>query len=368
MKKATLIAAALICAYLFVAGIASAQHLKPKQDKAPAPLAQAQVTWAKQTPHPPNPTVRTPVAGYSPNFAAPQPATRELLKRDANRLIRWQGWLDIDPFSVSVLNQMQKRLGADIQLGSYTIEEPAIAEAVAKASADNPTFKMNPNLEIGNGQLFEGDKATFYVWTYRHNFTDKGLYQLYVSVKGKMDIGEGWIKVPIQEERVLHNDIQSLYYEFGNLGLPGGVKKVWGTVYADVEIWRGAVVHVNHKGELLMAGREDLGDWALKLTPEDESREVGVQGGLKPLNEGPYVHVPVNYDPVSRVNYDPVSLWERAPSLIGNPNYDPRRATGAAFVEPLERAITIGENSLQKQAGDVQRRVNTVTPFRFRAR
>jgi len=378
MKKATLIAATLVCAYLFAAGTASAQLLKPKQAKAPAPQARAQTVKALQShPHPfpgmgkvgpvvlvpvpydalqsytpPFPVVRTPVAGYSPSLAIPQPATKELLTLDANRLIRWQGWLNVDAFSVSVLNQMQKRLGTDIQLGSYTIAESAIAEAVAKTMTRNSTFKMNPNLEIDAGQVFEDDTATFYVWTYRHNYTDKGLYQLYVSVKGKMDIGEVYRTYAVPPTRVLHNDIQSLHYEFGNRGY-GGIHGEWVRVIADVEIWRGVVVHVNHKGELVVAGTQNMDDWALP--------EVGeVPGGLRPLDDEPYVHVPVNPDPVSE--------WERAPSLVRNPNYVPRRATGAAFVEPLERAISIGENSFQMQAGDVQRRVNTVNPYRFRFR
>ena len=349
MKKATLIVAALICAYLFPSGIASAQIFHKKVLVTPQMRSSAQTTWTLQSPTPPFPVVRTPVAGYSPNFAAPQPATKELLKTDANRLIRWQGWLDVDAFSVSILNQMQKRIGADIQLGSYTIEEPAVSRAVAKAMAENPTFRVNPNLEIGNGQPFEGGKATLYVWTYRHNFTDKGLYQLYVSVRGIMDIGDEYREFP--PKQVLHNDIQSLYYEFGNLG-PYGTGGEWVTVYADIEIWRGVVVHVDHTGRLIVAGTESLGkDWAL---PEDGE----VPGGLVPLNEGPYVHVPVNPAPVSE--------WERAPALICNPNYNPQCATGAAFVEPLERALSIKENTIQKQAGNVQKRVNTVTPFRYR--
>jgi len=353
MKKATLIAAALICAYLFAAGTASAQLFQHRLVKS-TPQSSAQTVHAEQSPTPPFPVVRTPVAGYSPNLAAPQPATMELLKRDANRLIRWQGWLDIDAFSVSILNQMQKRLGTDIQLGSYTIAESTIAEAVAKAVTNNSTFKMNPNLEIDAGQMFEGNTATFYVWTYRHNYTDKGLYQLYVSVKGKMDIGEEYRTYTVPPTQVLHNDIQSLYYEFGNLGPHGGgIHGEWARVIADIEIWRGVVVHVNNKGELIVAGTQNMDDWALPGVGE-------VPGGLRPLDDEPYVHVPVNPDPVSE--------WERAPSLICNPNYDPKRATGAAFVEPLERAISIRENTEQKEAGDVQTRVRVVNPFRFRFR
>ena len=294
MKKAMIIATALICATLLVAENASAQ--------------------------------KTPVAGFSPNLADPQPATSATLTTDANRLIRWQGWLDIDAFSVSVLNQMQKQLGRGIEVGSFTLSEPSIAEAVAKAKASDPTFVVNPNLY--EGASFEGT-PTLYIWTYRHNFADRGLYQLYVSAKGKMDIGEGWrTPSPIA---VRHKDIQSLAYEFGSDGSAGRPAYPI-PVIVDVEIWRGAVVFVNARGELEVAGNE---------------------AGVITLD-----------GPVERL---PISDWERAPSLICNPNYDPRRATGAAFVEPLERAITIRENMNQLRAGDVQKRVRTVTPFQFRA-
>ena len=338
MKKATLIAAALFCACLLTAGIASAQRegglLGKHLNRGPAPLGQPQVMWTQQSPTPPFPTVRTPVAGYSPNLAAPQPATRATLTTDANRLIRWQGWLDIDAFSVSVLNQMQKQLGSGIELGSYTITEPAVLEAVLKAKANNSTFEMNPNLEEGNGGNFIST-PTLYVWTYRHNFTDTGLYQLYVSAKGKMDIGTEIVWHSDPDKPVRHKDIQSLAYEFGSDSLTaGGSTPREVRVIADIEIWRGTVVRVNARGELEVVG--------------NEAGVVTIDG--------------------RGVESAPMSEWERAPSLICNPNYDPRRATGAAFVEPLERAITIRENTVQKQAGDVQRRVNTVTPFRFRTR
>ena len=334
MKKATLLAAALVCATLLIAGTASAQKAKICPPKAQSSLSQT--VWAQQSPHPPNPTVRTPVAGYSPNFAAPQPATMATLTPDANRLIRWEGWLDVDAFSVSVLNQMQKTLesGVNTYTGSFDISEPAIAEAVLKAKASDPTFVMNPNLEKDAGAYFEKvSTPTLYVWTYRHNFADKGLYQLYVSVKGKMDIGTA-LRPWTRDWTVPHNDIQSLNYEFGGDGTGGtaGIEEC--AVIVDIEIWRGAVVELDATGAIAVVGN--------------------------------LAEVIVNYE--GKVEAAPMSDWERAPSLVCNPNYNPKAATGAAFVEPLERAISIRENAIQKQAGDVQKRVNTVTPFRYRYR
>lgn len=336
MKKISLIVAALVCACLFAAGTASAGQKKsaPQQSKS-------QVVWTKQSPHPPFPTERTPVAGFSPNLAFPQPATKATLYEGANRLIRWEGWLDVDAFSVSVLNQMQKQLGKGIEVGSFTIAEPSIADAVFQAET-NPAyrnFKKNENLEEDAGANFEGT-PTLYVWTYRHNYTDTGLYQLYISAQGRMDIGTALIKKS-REWDLPHKDIQALRYEFSGDGSDGRDEWVQIPVYAPVEIWRGAVAKVNAKGELEIVGNE-----------------AGVRAGL---------HNPENpNEPDEIVEAFPLCDWEQAPSLCGNPNYNPKDATGAAFVEPLERAISIAENTVQKRAGNVQARVRTFTPFRNR--
>ena len=329
MKKKCLFVAALVCAVMVTAGIASAGRPKSLS-------ASGQTVWAQQSPTPPYPTIRTPVAGYSPNFAAPQPATMATLERDANRLIRWEGWLDVDAFSVSILNQMQKQLEADVNTftGSFTLSDPAIAAAVLKEKTSDPTFEMNPNLEVGVN--FERTPTPqLYVWTYRHNFTDSGLYQLYVSVKGKIDIGTSWLR-GVDREQILHKDIQSLNYEFGSDGSNNRPWEKQLPVFADIEIWRGAVAKVNAKGGLEIVGNE---------------------GGVIP-----------NYPDYNEetVQAAPMVDWERAPSLLGNHNYNPQCATGAAFVEPLERAISINANKDQKRAGDVQKRVRTVTPFRYR--
>ena len=309
MKNVTLVTTALICACLIAAGTASAE--------------------------------RTPVAGFSPNFADPQPATAATLTEDANRLIRWQGWLDVDAFSASILEQMQKQLAAgSLDLGKFTLAERSIAEAVAKAQAEVPGFIMNENLRTGERFRPDATPPAFYVWTYRHNFADTGLYQLYISVKGEMLLGQR----PGGGGIVRHRDIQSLGYEFGHDGSKDGEM---GPFYGDVEIWRGAVVRVNARGVLEFVGNE-----------------AGVVVG------------PQHDEPVEKA---PVADWERAPSLIGNLNYDPTKATGAAYVEPLERSVPVHENSVQKATGTVQKptgdlrkdvqeqgRVRTISPFRYR--
>jgi len=310
MKNVTLVTTALICACLIAAGTASAQE---PQRMVPEPA---------------------PVAGFSPNFADHQPITGSgqdpwpSLTRDANRLVRWQGWLDVDAFSTSVLNQMQKRVAnGDIKLGEFTLVEGSIAEAVVKAKAQYPVFIMNDRLNTGENIT----DVKLYVWLYRHNFADKGLYQLYISAKGRMLIG----KYQGPGEPVPHRDIQSLGYEFsGNSATGPGMRDC----YADVEIWRGAVVRVDATGAITVVGNE-----------------AGVVVG--PLEDEP-------------VESAPLALWERAPSLINNPHYNPLAATGAAFVEPLDRVEKISGNTVQQRAGSVQneQRVRVVTPFRYRNR
>jgi hypothetical protein len=305
MKKATLIASALVCAYLLTAGIAPAQ---------------------------------TSVAGFSPNFADPQPVVKgATLTEDANRLIRWQGWMDVDAFSASVLEQMQKQLeNGGIETGKFTLAERSVFDAVQEAKAKDTSFVMNDRLSA------EGESITdvkLYVWTYRHNFTDTGLYQLYVSAKAKVLIGKGYGRGPGQSPvAVRHKDIQSLGYEFGSDGVSGGGdgEVVVADRYATIEIWRGAVVRVNAKGVIEVVG--------------NEAGAVTIDGGVEKA---------------------PIVAWERAPSLEGKPSYDPKAATGAEYVLPLDHEVKVPvENSVQKRAGDVQaeKRVQTVSPFRLRSR
>ena len=312
MKKATLIATTLICAYLIVAGIASAQ---------------------------------TPVAGFSPNFADPQPATSATLTTDANRLIRWQGWLDVDAFSASILEQMQKQVAnGSLDVGRFMLGEPAIDAEVDKAAKD-PRFVMNAELKEGGAELKD---VKLYVWTYRHNFADTGLYQLYISAKGTMLIGRG-IDETVVPVPVSHRDIQSLGYEFGRDGVSSSTSSTIVPIERPVEIWRGAVVRVNARGVLEFVGNEA----GAVVSPEkDEAVEKA-----------------------------PIAAWEKAPSLEGNENYNPKDATGAEYVEPLERAKAIHDNDVQKATGSVtkpdgdlrkdaqeQGRVRTNPGFRLRNR
>ena len=297
MKKATLIATALVCAHFLVAGIASAQPTGPRYS-----------------------------AGLSPVLAVPHPKTEATLTADANRLIRWQGWLDVDAFSISVLAQMQKQLGTNIDLGKFTIGEESILEAVMESRRLNPTFVMNESLEEEGEKLID---AKLYVWTYRHNYTDTGLYQLYVSVKGKMLIGTQIDEIRQPGQIIPHRDIQALGYEFGNNNwATGGTRLQEKDVYVNIEIWRGAVVRVNARGEIEVVGNE------AGVVMQDRS---GVEKA-------------------------PLADWERAPSLIGNWNYNPKDATGASYWNPLDHPARINENLHQKRPGDVQAegRVRTV--------
>ena len=319
MKKITLFVAALVCACILTAGTASAE----------------------------SPTGYS--AGLSPNLVNPLPNNKKAtpppkLDAGANRLIRWQGWQDVDAFSASVLEQMQRQVNAgELAVGTFTMDEPSIAAAVSKAQVGGssvavgtctsrcgvktavskaqaaiPGFEVNPKLKE-DGESFAGD-VTLWVWTYRHNYTDTGLYQLYVSVTGKILIGKGWIAKSWSEE-ILHNDIQSFRYEFGPGFVKGGENLIEQDIYAEVEIWRGAVAEVNARGELTVVGNE---------------------GGVE--------------TPES-VEAAPIAAWEVAPSLIGNPTYNPKAATGPKYAHPADHIYTV-----RKLAGDVQ----ATTPQRVR--
>jgi hypothetical protein len=187
---------------------------------------------------------------------------------------------------------------------------------------------MNENLNKEVGESFRGD-VKLYVWLYRHNFADTGLYQLYVSAKGKMLIGQDF---ELAKWTHPHRDIQSLAYEFGPNDRDDGLVQC--DVCADVEIWRGAVVRIDATGAIKVVG--------------NEAGAVTIEG----------------------VAQAPMSDWERAPSLENNSHYNPKRATGAAFVEPLDRVVRINQNDIQVRTGSVQTegRVRTVTPYRYRAR
>ena len=309
MKKSVAFTIALICACILTAGIASAG--KHQQSVVPAKPVYS--------------------AGLSPQLAIPHPKTKATLNTDANRLIRWEGWLDVDAFSVSVLAQVQYQIGNGFELGTFTIDEESILEAVMKARMKNPTFVMNENLETG--ESFEKGSVKLYVWTYRHNYADKGLYQLYVSAKGKMLIGTQITEVQYPEQPgklIPHKDIQSLGYEFGSDGAtggtPGGTVPREVDVYADVEAWRGVVVSVDAKGVLEYVGNEA----GLKVDPQPAPQ--------------------------------PFADMEIAPSLIGNPSYKPKDATGADYWNPLDHPFKINGNDDQLRPGDTRDRGLRVVP------
>jgi len=308
MKRSLLITAALVCACFITAGTVSAEP----------------------------PTGDRYSAGFSPVLADPHPQTKATLHKDANRLIRWQGWLDVDAFSASVLEQIQAQFVTQpggIVEGTFTLDEPSIANAVADARKKDPDFfvvnpKLAPNAE---GEVLKEGK--FYVWTYRHNVADKGLYQLYVSVKGKMLIGNGRTRGIISDP-VVHKDIQSLRYEFGKDGSQDGEQETLNPVIAEVEIWRGVVVYLNSRGIMTTAGNEG-----------------GVNTSMVVMSN------PQAVVPATPVEPAPPRDWERAPSLEGNDNYKPQEATGAAFWHPADHKEVV-----PKAAGDVQQenRVKTV--------
>ena len=154
-------------------------------------------------------------------------------------------------------------------------------------------------------------------------------------MKLNVNIGDKCITEVIPPLLQRKDDIQSLDYEFGfDVTGCGAVITGRGPEIVCVEIWRGAVVRVDPTGAITFVGNE---------------------AGAKTPHE---------------IEALPISKWERAPSLIDNPHYVPKKATGAGFVEPLDRTVIIPGNAVQTRTGSVQMegRVNTVTPYRYRAR
>jgi hypothetical protein len=217
---------------------------------------------------------------------------------------------------------------------------------------------MNPNLELcGQGESFSGC-VKVYVWTYRHNYGDRGRYQLYISVRGDMLIGTGLLPPDDNGTPILHRDIQSLNYEFGpGRSAAGYIQYPPQPIYAEVEIWRGAVVAVDSNGRLIDCFDANGVARTAAAVPGVATYDAGVEmidyagNPLPALAVQPPLPVPA------------VSVWEPAPSLIGNPTYKPMSATGPRYAHPADHTIQV-----QKLAGDVQQeqRVRTLPiPRRF---
>lgn len=264
---------------------------------------------------------RTPVAGVT-RQEDPQPATRATLTTDANRKIRWEPWEYRSAFSASVLEQVQNKIDkGEIKLGTVSIEENESLITAVQKGAGNGIKVLQDALESGE---FDVDALAknfkLKVWTYRHNYGDKGLYQLYVSGVFKVHVGDT-IKKCVCENELPFHDIQAIQYEFDDPDYAnGGTSKIV-PVYAEVELYRGAVVYVDAKGVVQVAGNEG-----------------GVDVGFFDVNEetgraGKWNQVPVNPAPFAE--------WELA-SVLPRAAYDPAAAKDRPpYFHPADRYIPI---------------------------
>ncbi|MDR1479144.1 MAG: hypothetical protein LBJ00_09395 [Planctomycetaceae bacterium] len=252
----------------------------------------------------------TPVAGITKQ-ENPQPKTRALLHENAKREIRWQPWEYRNAFSASVLEQIQKSINeGKIKLGEVNISEnDTLFDAVEKGS----DLRIPALVEAYNSRkldLSKGKNFKLAVYTYRHNYADTGLFQLYVSGTVTFDTTEK--DPPEQGKEHPFMDIQALQYEFEDpdytSGKPGKSRHASQTV----TLWRGAVVRVNAEG-----------------TVENVAGSIaGVNVGAFD-KDGKWIK--------AEVNQDPFADWELA-SVLKRDAYDPAMAVDRPdYVHPSDR-------------------------------
>jgi hypothetical protein len=423
MKKRVLLAASL----LLVAGFASAQQqpvsdnggLAPRYVDVPVPNGKivplgpstAKGQWGNQdssvdlpviTPGQLNQRERRPVAGVT-RQEDPQPANKlTTLSEDANRLIRWQPWVYRSAFSASVIEQIQSKINTKkISLGKIdtTTGDIVVAESVdgcgkvtyrltrktlhclgGKSVVSTPsdsvkTYSIEEAIDakiikaeyVDKDGYLDLDKYAqnfkLRVWTYRHNYTDTGLYQLYVSGEFQLDSDKLTVRKIRKGYRVPPlKDIQALQYEFDEPQVVEGndiIVDVEDVVKEpiDVQIWRGVVVRVNARGEVTVVGIENADKAAIDKGTEEykdakPGREVttnpaGVNTGLwYPNGKSPADGYTWHFDTVLA---SPVADWEYAPPLPRDA-YDPTEAKDRPpYFHPYNRTIDIPEKALYNE-------------------
>ncbi|MDR3232831.1 MAG: hypothetical protein LBT46_04065 [Planctomycetaceae bacterium] len=266
-------------------------------------------------------TPRTPVAGVT-RQEDPQPATRAALTTDANRKIRWEPWEYRSAFSASVLEQIQDKIDkGEIKLGTVSIEENESLFKAVQEGAKNGIKALQDALESGEFDIDALAKSfKLKVWTYRHNYGDKGLYQLYVSGIFQVHVGDTIKRCPCDAE-LPFKDIQAIQYEFDDPDYANGGNSKIVPVYACVELYRGAVAYVDAKGFVTVTGNEG-----------------GVDAGYfdadeKTAKPGKWNQVPVNPAPFAE--------WELA-SVLPRDAYNPAAAKDRPpYFHPSDRYIPI---------------------------
>jgi hypothetical protein len=256
----------------------------------------------------------TPVAGLTKQ-ENPQPQTRALLTTDANRNIRWQPWEYRSAFSASVLEQIQKSINDGvIKLGVASIYENETLYKAVKEGADKGIPALDDAFrtkKIDLDKMNENKNFKLAVYTYRHNYADTGLFQLYVS--GTIEVNN---KIPKKEYPF--KDIQAIQYEFEDPDSIEGLR-----ASQKITLWRGAVVRVNAEGIV-----------------------ENVAGSIAGVNVGAF-------DDAGKwvraeVNKEPFADWELA-SILKRDAYNPENPDRPPYVHPSDRLDKV--EKLANEAG-----------------
>ncbi|GHT46946.1 hypothetical protein FACS189454_08870 [Planctomycetales bacterium] len=260
----------------------------------------------------------TPVAGITKQVT-PQPQTRALLDKDANRNIRWEPWEYRSAFSASVLEQIQELINnGGITLGKvYANESDDLRKAIEKGAKDGiPELREaweHKNKELDLDKVIPSESKKNFklrVFLYRHNYTDTGLFQLYVSAS--YTFGYTTETPAVKGSQDTFKDIQGLQYEFDDPNSDPGEKGSEKSATQEITLWRGVVVRVDATGKVTnVAG--DI---------------PGVQVGAF-NKDGVWTKVDVKADSFAD--------WELAPVLRDRAAYAPNNVKDHVYVHPKDR-------------------------------
>jgi hypothetical protein len=240
-----------------------------------------------------------------------QPETRALLSDKANRNIRWQPWEYRSAFSASVLEQLQKKIKAGtIKLGEVSIEESDTLYDAVEKGAEKRIPELVQALQSGKLDLSKGKDFKLAVYTYRHNYADNGLFQLYVS--GTVTFETKYVRPPVPGQDYPFMDIQALQYEFEDPDFSDGRDEERKKESQKITLWRGAVVRVDAEGTVENVAGSIAG---VKVGVFDKDGKGGTE-----------------------VKNDPFSDWELA-SVLKRDAYDPAKAKDdrPPYVHPADR-------------------------------
>ncbi|MDR1485167.1 MAG: hypothetical protein LBT09_10130 [Planctomycetaceae bacterium] len=251
-----------------------------------------------------------------------------MLTTDANRNIRWQPWKYRSAFSASVLEQLQKSINdGTIELGEISIYESDAVEAAVKEGYQKGIAILEEARRTKKLDLSKGENFKLAVYTYRHNYADTGLFQLYVS--GTVTFSDPGKRGEKRREYPF-KDIQALQYEFEDPDYVPGKSKDEGNSVT-ITLWRGVVVRVNAEGIVTNTAGTIAGVNVGAFVEEKDKDGKVVAKWVK-----------------AEVNAVPFADWELA-SVLKRDAYDPANPDRPTYVHPSDRLESV--KKLADEAG-----------------